>query len=333
MIKILKKQWFVVLIAIIFIGFAVFCVYDTNKDKLPGKSVDGQDIVAGLKDNENITADELYESLNKTYGKNMLFMKFQTAVINQSVETTDELKEEAETYETNFTAYMESQASSYGTDVNTLITQQIAQYGYEEDELSEYCLMVAKMNKMQNDYISAHLEELFTPIYKEGKSRTVSHILVKMEDVDNPTDEEKEKVDKIEKALKNGTSFADVAKEYSDDEASKPNGGYLGYMDDKTSYVDSFKEAAFKLKAGETSEWVKESNDSYSGWHLILVEETDKDAIMKSEKAKDSLYEAIANQTENLFNTYLLEASEKLDIQYANDDVKNQIMDILKVEE
>ena len=135
MIKILKKQWFVVLIAIIFIGFAVFCVYDTNKDKLPGKSVDGQDIVAGLKDNENITADELYESLNKTYGKNMLFMKFQTAVINQSVETTDELKEEAETYETNFTAYMESQASSYGTDVNTLITQQIAQYGYEEDEL------------------------------------------------------------------------------------------------------------------------------------------------------------------------------------------------------
>ena len=37
MIKILKKQWFVVLIALIFIGFAIFSVYDTNKGKLPGK--------------------------------------------------------------------------------------------------------------------------------------------------------------------------------------------------------------------------------------------------------------------------------------------------------
>ena len=34
MIKILKKQWFVVLIALIFIGFATFSVYDTNKGKL-----------------------------------------------------------------------------------------------------------------------------------------------------------------------------------------------------------------------------------------------------------------------------------------------------------
>ena len=80
MIKILKKQWFVVLIALIFIGFAIFSVYDTNKGKLPGKSVDGKDVVAGLKGDVNITADELYKNLSKTYGKSMLFMKFQAEV-------------------------------------------------------------------------------------------------------------------------------------------------------------------------------------------------------------------------------------------------------------
>lgn len=37
MIKILKKQWFVVLIALIFIGFAIFSVYDTNKGSFPEK--------------------------------------------------------------------------------------------------------------------------------------------------------------------------------------------------------------------------------------------------------------------------------------------------------
>ena len=69
MIKILKKQWFVVLIALIFIGFAIFSVYDTNKGKLPGKSVDGKDVVAGLKGDVNITADELYKNLVKRMEK------------------------------------------------------------------------------------------------------------------------------------------------------------------------------------------------------------------------------------------------------------------------
>ena len=104
-------------------------------------------------------------------------------------------------------------------------------------------------------------------------------------------------------------------------------------MDSDTSYVDSFKNAAFKLKAGETSDWVKESNDNYNGWHLIRVEETDKAKLEKDKKAKESLYKAIANGTQNLSNTYLWEAAKKLDIKYANDDVKKQIMDILDVKE
>ena len=192
MIKILKKQWFVVLIALIFIGFAIFSVYDTNKGKLPGKSVDGKDVVAGLKGDVNITADELYKNLSKTYGKSMLFMKFQAEVINSSIKTTDELKKTAEEYESNIKQSAESQAASSGTDAEALISQNIAQYGFTSDQLYDYCMTVAKMEKMQNDYISKHLDELFTPIYKEKKSRTVSHILIKMEDANKPTKKELE---------------------------------------------------------------------------------------------------------------------------------------------
>lgn len=328
MIEILKKQWFVVLIALIFIGFAVFCIYDTNKGKLPGKSVDGKDLIASLKGDVNVTADDLYNSLESTSGKSLLFMKFQAEVIDKSVKTTDELEKTAKTYEANIQASAESQASSSGSNSKTLIAQQIAQYGFAEDQLSEYCLTVAKMQKMQDDYITKHLDELFAPIYKEKQSRTVSHILIKMADANNPTDAEKKKVKQVEDALKKGDSFADVAKKYSDD-TSASDGGYLGYMDSDTSYVDSFKKAAFKLKKGEVSDWVKESNDNYNGWHMIKVEETDKDAIEKDKKAKDSLYTAIANANTTLSNTYLKEAAEKLDIKYANDDVKKQIMDIL----
>ena len=48
MIDTLKKQWFVVLIALIFIGFTVFIIYDTNKGKLPGKSENGKDVIATI---------------------------------------------------------------------------------------------------------------------------------------------------------------------------------------------------------------------------------------------------------------------------------------------
>lgn len=332
MIEILKKQWFVVLIAIILIGFAVFSVYDTNKGKLPGKSVDGKDVVASLKGDANITADDLYQAMRNTYGKSMLFMQFQKEVIDNSVKTTDALKKTAKTYADNIKKNAESQAASSGGSADDLIASQISSYGFEADELEDYCLVVAKMEKMQNDYIAKHLDELFTPIYKEKNPRIVSHILVKMKDANNPSKEEMKKVNDVEAALKKGDSFADVAKKYSDDGSAK-DGGYLGYMDSDTQYVDSFKKAANKLKAGETSKWVKESNDSYNGWHLIKVEETDKDKIEHDKKAKESLYKAIQTANPNLSNTYLWEAAKKLDIKYANDDVKKEIMDILGVKE
>lgn len=328
MIEILKKQWFVVLIALIFIGFAIFCVYDTNKGKLPGKSVDGKDLVASLKGDVNITADDLYKDMYEKSGKNLLFMKFQAEVINASVETSDDIKEKAKTYETNIQANAESQAASSGTDADTLIEQNIAPYGYTIDQLGDYCLTVAKMEKLQNDYIAKHLDELFSPVYKEKKSRTVSHILIKMADANKPTDAEKKKVKQVEDALKKGDSFEEVAKKYSDDNSAS-DGGYLGYMDSDTGYVESFKTAALKMKKGEVSDWVKESNDSYNGWHMIKVNETEKEALEKDKKIKDAVYKAITDANPTISYTYLGEAIKKLDIKYANDDVKKQIMDIL----
>ena len=95
---------------------------------------DGKDVVAGLKGDVNITADELYKNLSKTYGKSMLFMKFQAEVINSSIKTTDELKKTAEEYESNIKQSAESQAASSGTDAEALISQNIAQYGFTSDQ-------------------------------------------------------------------------------------------------------------------------------------------------------------------------------------------------------
>ena len=50
MLEIIKKNWFVVLIAILLCGFAIYYVWDTTKDFVKGKSVDGQDIIASIED-------------------------------------------------------------------------------------------------------------------------------------------------------------------------------------------------------------------------------------------------------------------------------------------
>ncbi|RHO28146.1 foldase protein PrsA [Amedibacterium intestinale] len=334
MIDIIKKQWFVILIALIFIGFSIFCIYDTNKGKLPGKSVDGKDVVVSL-EKENITADELYDEIYKTYGDSVLMNQFNNAVIDEAVKTTDELKETAKQIRTNVETNAQNYASSYQMSSEEYITTMLKQQGYEYEQLDDFCLLAAKMQKMQNDYIDKNFDSLFDDYYKEKQPRTVSHILIKVADVNNPSEEEQKQIDAVNKELKEGKSFEEVAKKYSAD-GSAENGGSLGLMDTDTQYVESFKKAALGLKSNETSEWVKESNENYSGWHLIKAGKTTKEEIKeeikKNKDLKDQLYYNIANYHTDITNKMIKEAMENLDIKYSSDDIKKMIDESLNSE-
>ncbi|SHF13113.1 foldase protein PrsA [Caldanaerobius fijiensis DSM 17918] len=88
---------------------------------------------------------------------------------------------------------------------------------------------------------------------------TASHILVN----DEKTAEE------VEQKLKKGADFAQLAKEYSIDTATKDNGGDLGTFTYGQMDPD-FEKAAFALKPGEISQPVK----TKFGYHIIKV--TDK---------------------------------------------------------
>lgn len=332
MVDLLRRQWFVVLVALVFIGFVIFTVYDTNKDRVPGKTHDGKDVVATLSGDTYITANDLYDSLYQNYGASTISTKFQIAVVDQSVKETSALKKQASAYKENFINSAQSNMSTYGfSDVKAYIDSQLAPLGYGYDSLDDYAMLSVKINKLADDYISKHLDALFTPIYNAKHSRKVSHILIKMKDANHPTKDEQKKVDLVNKALKSGESFASVAKKYSDDTASAQKGGMLGYMDSDTQFVQSFKDKALSMKKGEVSDWVKESNDNYNGWHLIKVNETDKKALEKDKEVKDGLYEAIQNDNPDLYSKYVWQASKKLKIKYASDDIKNKIMTSLGI--
>ncbi len=323
MLETLKKQWFVVLIAIIFICFTVFIIYDTNKGKLPGKTDNGKDVVATF-NGKNITADDVYNELYENgNGNSILNIRLQAAVIDESVKTTKEIKETAKKEKELITQQIESQASQNGMSVEDGIKDTLARVGMQEDEFDYFCLIQAKMKKIQDDS--------FVKICKDNQGRTVSHIIVQMKDADNPTEEEMKVIKQIEKELKT-MSFEEVAKKHADTgDASAPNGGYLGYMDKNTAFVESFKTAALKLKKGEVSDWVKGKSESYNGWHLIRVEETDPKTIQKDDKAQQSISQQIAQNYPNVIQDFVVDAAKKLKFEYANDDIKKDVESFLKL--
>ena len=78
-----------------------------------------------------------------------------------------------------------------------------------------------------------------------------------------------EKIDKVIAELKKGTDFEEVAKNQSDDESSRENGGDLDFIY-KGVFDSSFDEAAGKLKPGEISGKVK----TRFGFHVLQLVKT-----------------------------------------------------------
>jgi parvulin-like peptidyl-prolyl isomerase len=99
------------------------------------------------------------------------------------------------------------------------------------------------------------------PSYSKPQSRQVEHILVKTKSL----------ADKIYAQLKGGADFATLAKKYTIDTSTKPQGGKLtvcrgeGAQVAGCQTVPEFEKVAFSLKTGEVGKPVK----SQYGWHVI----------------------------------------------------------------
>lgn len=111
-----------------------------------------------------------------------------------------------------------------------------------------------------------------------------SHILVDFTNENGEVDSvtAKKVIDTVYQKLKAGADFAELAKKYSKDQASKENGGDLNYFE-RRMMIKEFDEAAFNLKVGEISPIIKTSY----GYHIIKL--TDKKPYPAFEDDKENL--------------------------------------------
>lgn len=329
MIEKLKENWFVCLVAVLLVGAVGFYAYDQNKGKLPGKTVDGKDVVATFGE-ETVLADDLYNDLygdpasSKAIGTQILYMHFERAVVDAAIDTDYSLQ-----VATQVTAIKQSYQNYYGDNWEAELLKGLQGSGYASlDDLDDYFTHLLKLDEMARTAFDANLEELFTPIYEEKSPRTVSHILVKMENPDEPTEEEQKKIDDIEKALADGTDFTEVAKTYSDD-TSAEQGGFLGYADKDTNFVPEFKEAMLAQEKGVVGEWVT----SDYGRHLILVNETDKAALLADEDIRESIYSAVQKANPTYMAKVLWDKAQELGVTFADASYETALKEYLGIQD
>ena len=147
--------------------------------------------------------------------------------------------------------------------------------------------------KAYYDEQKAKTPELFT----QPEQRRVSHILFT---VANPKDDAavKAKAEGILKRAQAGEDFAKLAKEFSQDPGSAPQGGDLGWSERK-AWVPPFAEAAFSMKPDEIRGPVK----TQFGYHILKLVGIQAPSVKTFEQSKADLEtDYRRTQAEKLFN-------------------------------
>lgn len=190
-------------------------------------------------------------------------------------------------------------------DEEALKEQIYAYYGITDiDKFKDIIRLNYYRTEAVNDYAKKSVtDKQIQKYYDENVYGDISckHILITPAVTDNMSDEDKTKADKealqkakdIIKKLKNGESFDDLAKEYSDDTSNKDKGGDLGYFN-TGDMLEEFEKAAFALKKGKyTTTPIK----TKYGYHIIL--KTDEKEKPSLEDKKEEIIKTLASEAKS----------------------------------
>ena len=279
----MKKK--ILILFIFLLIFAVGCKKQVN--------VKEENVITFNDETLNITSTELYNTLKEKYGTSILIDLLDKKILEKEYPDSEEIN-----------AYVNNQVASiknyYSTEKEFL--EYINNYGYKnEDELKDYFKLNRKRNLAVENYIIKSLsDEEIKKYYNDNVSGDITgnHILIEVKSTSSQTEEEKrtakeEALNKAKEAiekLNSGTSFSEVCKEYSDDDATKDNGGKMGTFN-ALELDDVTRQEYAKLKV---SEYSKEAVQTEYGYEIFYKEaEKDKPSL---ETVKSKITKKISEQ-------------------------------------
>ena len=301
--------------------------------KIP-KLSNGDEAVVTLKGGSKISANDLYTKLKDDYALNALVNMIDKNILEK------EYKNKKKDATSDAEKTMKELEDAYGDDLLNTI-QYYTSYSTIEG-YKEYLYINYLQNLAIEDYSKKQITDKEIKDYYEKEivgDIKVNHILITAKVKDDMTDDEKKakedeakkKVEDIIAELKKTDSkkikdkFKELAEKNSEDDATKSNGGSLGYINKDTldSSYDELVNAAYKLKDGEYSTKVITTE---LGYHVILREASKDKAPLKD--VKDSIIEKLATdyKTKNPVASVkaLQELRKSYDMEIVDSELKTQ---------
>lgn len=282
---------------------------------------DGKDVVASI-DGHNILADDIYTNISSTYsGQMSLFNYVLDQLIQENFPINNDMKDEAKKSIENIKSNYQNQ---YGSSYEEQLEEDLAAEGYDDLEAYEKSLVdILQYSEFMKKYVKEHFDEVFDRYYEQEKPRIMSLIKISVADMENISDEEKEKIDEIEKLLKTDKSFGDIAQSYSDDKSSSAKGN-IGIVDSTLQLGDTYGEdvekKALSLKEGEVSSMIKGKD----GYYVLYCQSQDKETIKDELKTVD-----ISSPLISYDNYMVYDAFKSYKLEYKNEDIKKAIDTII----
>jgi len=189
--------------------------------------------------------------------------------------------------------------------------QQLKAIGWTEAEVKEAIEDQMKIQKLQENVIG-DIEVTPEEIERAYEQVHARHILLGVDEDagEDAWEKARQQAEDIVTQLRDGADFAELASRYSDDEATKDDGGDLGFFG-RDRMVAEFEEAAFALNPGEISEPVK----TEFGYHIINVVERKQAGDENFEEIKNELEQSLIHQKEReRWNEWMQAVRDKADI-------------------
>jgi peptidyl-prolyl cis-trans isomerase D len=180
-------------------------------------------------------------------------------------------------------------------ELSAWFTKNSSHYQIPEERSARYALLdLSKLRagtQVSDDtlraYYNSHIDE-----YKVENRVHVEHILFKtVGKTDAEIAEIRQKAEDVLKQAKHGANFEDLAKKYSEDDATKPKGGDLDWIVEGQT-VPEFQQVAFSLPKGTISDLVK----TQYGFHIIKVLDRETAHTKTFEEVRDSILQPVIDQ-------------------------------------
>jgi len=183
-------------------------------------------------------------------------------------------------------------------ELSAYFTKTAAKYQVPEKRSTRYALLdIAKLRErtqVPDDalraYYNAHIDQ-----FKVENRVHVEHVLFKtIGKTDAEIAEIRQKAEDVLKKARSGANFEDLAKNYSEDDATKPKGGDLGWIVEGQT-VPEFQKVAFSEPKGAISDLVK----TQYGFHIIKVLDRETAHTKTLEEVRNEIMPIILDEKVN----------------------------------